>query len=149
MIPMIELEASALPIFISNSNNEHSDDLAYTTPQLVGEVEISHSFREANDSNASSGETNMVRFRTLGQNKTALATDPPIIAAPPINQVLLPTVDLILVLADAVMGIRPSSSEALLLDKHKGRSSGGPFQKVQEEGGRNELGLHPFFGCEC
>ena len=66
VIPMIELEASALPVFISNSNNDHSDDLAYTTPQLVGEVEIAHSFREANDSNASSGETNMVRFRPLG-----------------------------------------------------------------------------------
>ena len=56
----------------------------------------------------------MVSFRTLGQKKVA-----PVVA-PPIIQVPLPTVDPILAMVDAVMGGGPSSSEAPLLDKHKG-----------------------------
>ena len=85
----------------------------------MGEVEITHSFKEANNSDASSCETNMVNFKTLGQKKTMSATNPLVIAAPPIIQVPLPTVDPILELADVIMSVRPNSSEAPLLDKHK------------------------------
>ena len=71
----------------------------------MGEIKIAHSFREANDFDASSGETNMVRFKTLGQKKIVLATDPSAIVALPTSQVPLPTVNPILALAYAVMGL--------------------------------------------
>ena len=65
LILTVKPKAPALPISISSLDNEHSDDLAYVLPQHVGEVEIAHSFREANDSDASLGETNMVKFKNL------------------------------------------------------------------------------------
>ena len=74
---MVEPEVLTYPISILSSNNEHFDDLAYSPPQPAREVEIAHSFREANDSNVTSGEINMVRFRTLGQKKFVPAADPP------------------------------------------------------------------------
>ncbi|GFY97465.1 hypothetical protein Acr_12g0000060 [Actinidia rufa] len=53
------------------AHNEHSDGLTYALLQLVGEVEIGYSSKEGNDSDASSGETNMAhRFRTLGQKRS-------------------------------------------------------------------------------
>ena len=85
MILAVDPKVAALPLFISRLDNEHSDDLAYAPPQLVGEVDIAHSFREANDSDGSSGKTNMVRFQTLGQKKTVPTANPPTIANLPIN----------------------------------------------------------------
>ena len=96
MILAIEPEALTLLVFISSSDNEHFDDLAYAPPQVVSEVEIAYSFKEANDSDTSSSKTKMVKFKTLGQKKTALAANPLIVAAPPISQVPLPTVNTIL-----------------------------------------------------
>ena len=55
---VVEPEVPTLPISISSSDNEHSDNLAYAPPQSMKEVEIIHSFREANDSDVSSNETN-------------------------------------------------------------------------------------------
>ena len=81
MIPAVEPKVLALPISISSSDNEHSDNLAYAPPQLVGKVKIAHSFGEANDSDTSSGKFNKVRFRTLGQKKNTPVADPPAIAA--------------------------------------------------------------------
>ena len=70
---------------------------------------------------ASSGKVVMApKFRTLGQKKSSLAVDPLSIAAPPISQVPLPTPDPILALATHV-GDNMGSSEALLLDKCKGK----------------------------
>ena len=65
MIPVIELKVLALPISILSSDNQHSEDLAYASLWLIRKVEIAHSFKEANDSDTSIGETNMVKFRTL------------------------------------------------------------------------------------
>ena len=58
MLPVLEPEVPALSISILSSNNEHSDNLAYAPPPSMKEVEIIHSFREANDSDVSSNETN-------------------------------------------------------------------------------------------
>ena len=77
----------------------------------MGEVEITHSFKEANNSDASSCETNMVNFKTLGQKKTMSATNPPVIAAPPIIQVPLPTVDPVVELTEANEVVQPSPSD--------------------------------------
>ena len=78
VIPTIEPEVpDAEPIPISSSDSEHSDDLAYNPPQLVGEFEIAHSFKEDNRSDTSSGSTNMApRFRTLSQKKSMPASNP-------------------------------------------------------------------------
>ncbi|GFS42840.1 hypothetical protein Acr_00g0082000 [Actinidia rufa] len=103
----------------SDSKEEEGEEVV--SQLLVGKVEIAHSFKEANDSDASSGETNMVSFKTLDQKKSTPVVDPPTITGPPISQVHLPTIDPILAMADAVMGFGPSSLEALLLDKRKGK----------------------------
>ena len=85
MLPVVEPEEPALPISISSSDNEHLNDLAHAPPQLARKVEIVHSFREPNDSEASSGEVNMVKFKNLHQKDTPLAANPPTIAAPPVS----------------------------------------------------------------
>ena len=78
----------------------------------------------------------MVRFRTLGQKLIPPAAHPPTIEAPPISQVPLPTVDAILAFADVVMGVKSSSSEALLLDKHKGKELAvGPSKRSKKKAG--------------
>ncbi|GFZ06535.1 hypothetical protein Acr_18g0007050 [Actinidia rufa] len=53
VIRVVKLGVPASPISISSSDNEHSDDLAYTPLQSVQEVEIVHSFREADNLNTS------------------------------------------------------------------------------------------------
>ncbi|GFZ10838.1 hypothetical protein Acr_22g0002360 [Actinidia rufa] len=69
-----EVLNAAKPIPISNSDNEHSDDLTYTALQLIGEVEVAHSFRKGNKYDTSSGSANMApRFKTLGQKKSTPA----------------------------------------------------------------------------
>ena len=92
VILMVEPEVpNAKPIPISSSDNEHSNDLAYNPLQLVGKVEVAHSFWEGDESNTSSGSANMApRFRTLGQKKSTPAASPPDVVAPPISQVPLP-----------------------------------------------------------
>ncbi|XP_057482015.1 uncharacterized protein LOC130768942 [Actinidia eriantha] len=67
--------------------------------KLTREGEIAHYFREGNDTDATSSETDMGRFKTLGQKKFMLAADPSAIAAFPISQVPLPTPNLFLALA--------------------------------------------------
>ena len=119
MILAVEPEALTLPVFISSSDNEHFDDLAYAPPQAVSEVEIAHSLKEANDSDTSSSKTNMVKFKTLDQKKIALATNPLVVAAPPISQVPLPTINTILELTNAIMRVGPNTLETPLLDKRK------------------------------
>ena len=81
MIPAVELEVpDTEPSPILRSNNEYSGDLAYNPLQLIGEVEIAHSFREGDDSNVSSGEVDMAsRFRTLGQKNSMSAANPPVV----------------------------------------------------------------------
>ena len=71
MPPANKLEFPTNSIDISSLDNEHSDDLAYASFHFAREVEIAHSFTEGNDSDLTSGETNMVRFRTLGLKKSA------------------------------------------------------------------------------
>ena len=82
VIPVEESEDPALSISISSSDNEYSDDLAHAPPQLVREVEIVHSLREPNDSDASLGETNMVKFKNLHQKDASLDANPPALVAP-------------------------------------------------------------------
>ncbi|GFY90934.1 hypothetical protein Acr_07g0011300 [Actinidia rufa] len=114
--PLAKLEAFAAPI--SNSNNEHSNDLASVPFQLAGEVEIAHSFREGCDTDVTSSKRNMGRFRTLGQKKFAPTTNPLAIASSPISQGSLPALDSILALSTQA-GVKLSLSEAPL--KLKGR----------------------------
>ncbi|GFZ08223.1 hypothetical protein Acr_20g0000310 [Actinidia rufa] len=106
VIPAVEPVVPALPISFLSSNKEHSDDIVYAPPQLVGEVETTHFFGEAYNSDASSGEINMVRFSTLGQKRTTPTVVHPVVIAPPVSQVPLPTVNQILALTDAVGLVR-------------------------------------------
>ena len=85
------------------------------------EVEIVHSFRKANNSDASLGETNMVKFKNLNQKKTAPISNTSAIAAPLFSQVPPQIVDLIVELAEAIMRVDLNLPETLLLDKHKGK----------------------------
>ncbi|GFY92441.1 hypothetical protein Acr_08g0008370 [Actinidia rufa] len=110
------------------------NDLAYTPLQLAREVEITHSFREGNDSDASLGETNMGRFRTLGQKKFVLATDPTVIAVPPISQVSLPALDLVLALVTRAW-VKLSSLEPHSWTNTRGRSLAGPSKKSKKKAG--------------
>ena len=64
--PLAEAKVPIVPISISSSENEHSNDLAFAPLQLAGEVEITHSFKERYDKDMSSGKINMGKFRTLG-----------------------------------------------------------------------------------
>ena len=73
MLFVVESEESALPISILNSDNKYSDDLAYVPPQLVRKVRMVHSFREANDSDASLGKTNIVKFKNFTQKQSTSA----------------------------------------------------------------------------
>ena len=66
--PTAETEVPTEPIDILRLDNEHSNDLAYALLQFTREVKIAHSFKEDNNTNVSLSETNMVRFRTLGQS---------------------------------------------------------------------------------
>ncbi|PSS08037.1 Serine/threonine-protein like [Actinidia chinensis var. chinensis] len=67
VILMAEPEVpNAKPIPISSSDNEHSNDLTYTPLQLVGEVEVAHSFWKGDKYDTSSGSVKMApRFKTL------------------------------------------------------------------------------------
>ncbi|GFZ14413.1 hypothetical protein Acr_24g0006030 [Actinidia rufa] len=96
--PLVEQVVFVRPIFIFNLDNEHSDDLAYAPLQLAREVEIDHNFREGNDFDTTSSETNIGRLKTQGQKKSTLTADP-----------------------SAIAGVESSSSESPLLDKHKGK----------------------------
>ncbi|GFY99361.1 hypothetical protein Acr_13g0007620 [Actinidia rufa] len=109
--PLAKPKVPAIPISSSSSNNEHSNDLAFTPLQLAGEVEIAHSLREGYDTDVSSSEINMGRFRTLGQKKFAPAAGPPAIAVPPISQVSLSALDPIPALSTRA-GVKPSSSKS-------------------------------------
>ncbi|GFS32757.1 hypothetical protein Acr_00g0024440 [Actinidia rufa] len=108
VIPMAEPEVPTRPIFISSSDNEHFDNLAYALLQLVGEVEIAHSF----------------------------TMDPPFITVPPISQMPLParapTPALVLALATQVEA-ELSSSEIPLLDKCKGKEVAGGTSKTSKK----------------
>ena len=55
--------------------------ISCTPPQTVREFKIVHSFREANESNRSSSEANIMKFRNL-KKKATLGIDPPAIATP-------------------------------------------------------------------
>ena len=87
----------------------------------MGEVEIAHSFREAYDFDVRSSETYMVKFKALGQKKTMPTIRPPVVASPPISQVPPQTINPIMELVEAIMGVDLNSSEVPLLDKHKGK----------------------------
>ncbi|GFS32701.1 hypothetical protein Acr_00g0024130 [Actinidia rufa] len=50
---VVEPKVPAGLISISSSDSEHLDALTYAPPQLTGEVEIAHSFRECNDTDVS------------------------------------------------------------------------------------------------
>ena len=92
----------------------------------------------------------MVRFRTLVQKKTTLAVDLLAIAAPPNSQVPLPTIDLILAMDDAVIGIGPSSSKAPLLDKHKEKGlTVGPSKRPKKKIGEASLAFLPSSGANA
>ena len=65
MGPVVDPKAPALPISISSSDNEHSDDFAHTPLQHVKGVKIVHSVGQAHDSGTSLEDTNMVRFKNL------------------------------------------------------------------------------------
>ncbi|GFZ00817.1 hypothetical protein Acr_14g0004520 [Actinidia rufa] len=106
---------------------------------LAGEVKIAYSFKDTNDFDASLGEIHLVRFRTLGQKKSAPVVDPPAIETPPISQVSLTVPALVLALV-AQVGAESNSSEVPLLDKHKGNKlTRAPLHEVQEEDRGDEL----------
>ena len=121
MIHVVEPKVLALPISILSSNNEHSDNLVYAPLQPVREVEIVHSFKEANDSDMSVEETNMVRFKTLGQKKTMLTITPPVVVAPPVIQVPPPTTDPIMTLDATVTGLAEANLRPRFLANKRGR----------------------------
>ncbi|GFZ03548.1 hypothetical protein Acr_16g0001720 [Actinidia rufa] len=117
--PLAEPKVPAGLISILSSDNKHSNDLAFALLQLSGEVEIVHSFREDNNTDASSGE------------------------------VPLPTPGPLMDLAAQVWVELSSSKAPLFDKCKGTEHAQGPFQKVQEENGvGGELNLPPFFERE-
>ena len=82
----------------------------------------------------SSCETNTIRFRNL--KKTTSTADPPIVVVFHISQVPPCTVDPIMELARATMGVNPSSLEATFPRKYKGKelSTGTPKKRRKKLG---------------
>ena len=76
VIPVVKLKVASLPISISSSDDEHSNDLACAPLRPMSGAKILHLFGEASDSE--------MRFRNL-KKKTTSATDPPAITAPSVN----------------------------------------------------------------
>ena len=99
MIPVDEPEVPVIePISISSLDAEHFDDLSFAPFQLVGKVVITHSFKEGDNSNTSSGEANVTpSFRNLGQKKSKPIVNPMEVSVSPIIMEPLVTPTIVLV----------------------------------------------------
>ncbi|GFY97124.1 FLG22-induced receptor-like kinase 1 [Actinidia rufa] len=121
---------------LSESSDTQTSNIQTTSPSLHSsswEVEIAHSFREGCDTDASSSEIKMGRFRTLGQKKSAPAIVTPAIAAPHIIQVPLPTPDPVSALSTPAE-IEPKPPERL---SHLGTDEGVVHQDQEERDASN------------
>ncbi|GFY81021.1 hypothetical protein Acr_01g0008300 [Actinidia rufa] len=101
----------------SNSSNNEEDE---GEKALIGEVEITHSFREGGVSGTSSSEANMASSQ---------------VPLPATTPILAPT---------AQDGVKLSSSEAPLLDKRKGKQlTKGPSKKSKKNKGETSSAFLP------
>ncbi|GFZ21104.1 hypothetical protein Acr_29g0002660 [Actinidia rufa] len=87
------------------------------------------------------------RFRTLGQKKSQPTVDPPTALVPPISQVPLLALALVLALT-AQARVEPSSLESPLIDKRKGKQlARGPFKKSKKKKGEMSSAFPPLLRC--